>query len=93
MYAGLVAAANERAIHATRASGVIVTVHPESFEAVLQREPAPLVIYCRRRFLFGDAKHDYLTVHKGIAFFTRAAEPLSLPEAVELVSASSMWVP
>ena len=86
--AGAAAAAIAQAI---KASGVIVSMEPEEFQRLLYRIPEPLVVVGRGGTI---KKHNqYLTSHKGIAFFTKSPGQLHLPGGAEVISAKSIWVP
>jgi len=88
--AGAAGAANVIA-GAIKASGAIVGVEPEDFEAILERTETPLVV-CAQGGVF-TTKYQYLTAYKGLAFYARSAEPIRLPENVELIEARSIWMP
>lgn len=92
MSAGAAGAAAAAAIaQATKASGVIVTVVPEEFLAILRRQPVPLVVHATGGIF--TTNYQYLTSYKGLAFFTKAPSPLDLPQDTELVKAKSIWIP
>lgn len=92
MSAGAAAgAAAAAAIQALKASGVIVRVAPEDFVSILQRQPAPLIV-CALGGLF-TTNYQYLTSYKGLAFFTKSSEELSLPSTAEVIQAKAIWVP
>jgi serine/threonine protein kinase len=74
-----------------KASGVIVRVEPADFVAILKRQPGALVVHATGGF-FGT-EYRYLTSYKGLAFYTKAREPLDLPPGTELVQAKAIWVP
>jgi hypothetical protein len=76
---------------AIKASGVLVTVDPENFQAILNKTEKPLVI-CTTAGVFSK-KFLYLTSYKGFAFFTKSAVPLDLSLKVEVVQANKIWVP
>jgi len=82
------AAASARAI---KASGVIVRVEPSDFLSILQRQPSALVVSATGGFF--STNYQYLTSYKGLAFFTKAVKPLSLPTEVEVMQAESIWIP
>lgn len=88
------AAATTAAIHqmtmAVKASGTIVTVTPDVFVSLLQRQDAPLVVHASTRF---GKRHQYLASYKGLAFHTRASALLDLPPGIELVVAEKLWIP
>ena len=86
--AGAAAAAISKAI---KASGVIVRVEPEDFVGILKRQPGALVVHAIGGFF--STNYQYLTSHKGLAFFTKAPAPLDLPPGTELVQAKAIWVP
>jgi len=88
--AGAAGAANVIA-DAIKASGAIVGVEPEDFEAILERTEAPLVV-CARGGVF-TTKYRYLTAYKGLVFHTKTSTPLSLPPRAELIEARKIWVP
>jgi hypothetical protein len=86
--AGAAAAAIAQAI---KASGVLVTVTPADFQALVQRHKEPLVVHALGGF-FGT-KYLYLMSYKGLAFYTKSPEPLLLPSGTELVQAKGIWIP
>ena len=78
-------------VQALKASGTIVTVEPPEFERILARQTGLLVVYVQGGFF--SARHQYLTSYKGLAFFAKSSEPLTLPEGTEVIVASKIWVP
>lgn len=89
---GAEAAAVAAAIaNAIKASGVVVRVSPEDFAIILRRIEKPLVIYNKGGFF--KTKHQYLTSYKGFAFYTKTANQIDLPKAVEVIIAESVWMP
>ncbi|HEY3267279.1 MAG TPA: hypothetical protein VGM37_10160 [Armatimonadota bacterium] len=84
-------AAAAAVIQAIGASGAIVKVDPEQFEALLMRAENPLVVIADGGFL--QKKHSYLTNYRGFFFFTATNEPVGIPANAELVEARSIWVP
>ena len=88
--AGAAAAAAATA-QAIKASGVIVSLEPAAFLALVQRQREPLVIHAQGGVIWTN--YQYLTSYKGLAFFTKASEPLLLPSGTELVQAQSIWIP
>jgi len=88
---GAVAAGVAAMIRATKASGVIVKIEPSDFEALAAKIGDPLVVAARGGF-FGKS-FDYLMSYKGLAFYTRSPDAISLPSKVELVSARQIWIP
>jgi hypothetical protein len=91
MSAGGAAAGAAAAIAAIKASGVIVIVEPEEFVGILKREPGALVVHAAGGIF--STNYRYLTSYKGLAFYTKAHEPLNLPSGTDLVQAKSIWVP
>jgi len=88
---GAAAAAAAAIAQAIKASGSIVKVHPVDFLAVLKRQEKPLVVRAVGGFF--STSYQYLMSYKGLAFFTKAPEPLSLPGDTELVEAEKIWIP
>lgn len=90
--AGAAAAAIAQAI---KASGAIVRVEPEDFLQILARQPAPLVICARTGWLQRrlNIHCQYLTSYKGLAFYTRSADHLPVPEDAEVILAKQIWIP
>jgi hypothetical protein len=82
-------------IQAVKASGVIVQVAPDAFLDIVQRQSAPLVVCARCNFIhrFRGLNCQYLTSYKGLAFHTRSADHLTLPETAEVVLADAIWIP
>ena len=85
------AAAAAAVIRAVKASGVVVRVEPEHFLRLLARAEAPLVVHAPGGLF--SAPHHYLMSYKGLAFATRASQPLPLPATAELVEARRIWIP
>ena len=77
--------------NAIKASGVIVRIEPQDFRAILQRVENPLVVHATSGLF--STKYLYLTSYKGLAFYTKSAEPIQLPFGTELIVAKSIWVP
>ncbi len=78
-------------IQAAKASGVIVRIEPSDFAALAAKIGDPLVVAARGRFF--NKSFDYLMSYKGLAFYTRSPDAISLPPAAELVSARQIWIP
>jgi hypothetical protein len=89
--AGAAAAAAAANAQAIKASGVLVTVTPADFQNLLQRQRDALVVHSVGGFF--STNYQYLMSYKGLAFFTKSAEPLVLPASVELVPAKSISIP
>lgn len=92
MSAGAAAAAAAAAIaNAIKASGVLVSVTPEDFAAILRRTERPLVVASQGGFF--TTSYKYLTSYKGLAFYTKARVALVLPSDAEVVRAQSISIP
>jgi len=76
---------------ATKACGTIVKVEPEAFAQLLTKTENPLVIYSEGGLI--STNHQYLTSYKGLAFFTKADEPIALPSGAEVIVAEKIWIP
>ncbi len=85
------AAAAAAIAQAIKASGVIVRVEPEEFLKLVGKQPDPLVVFSVGGFL--STSYQYLVSYKGLAFYTKSAEQLSLPPRAETVIARSIWIP
>jgi hypothetical protein len=85
------AAAGAAIANATKASGVIVSVTPENFLAILKRVESPLVVHASGGIF--STKYRYLVSYKGLAFYTQSPAPLELPRGTELVQADRIWIP
>lgn len=82
---------DESFAQAIKASGAVVSVEPNSFEAIIDRSETPLVVCATTRFI--STKYLYLTSYKGLIFFTESGIPLSLKPTVEIIEAKKIWVP
>lgn len=92
MTTGAEAAAIAAAIaNAIKASGAIVRIEPEGFLKMVARVNSPLVVMAKGGWL--QKGYQYLTSYKGLIFFAKSPEPLSLGPNVELVTAKTIWVP
>ena len=85
------AAAAAAIANAIKASGVVVRVDPAAFQIILRKVENPLVIYAEGGFF--STKYQYLVSHKGFAFYTKSSEPILLPQGVETIIASKLWLP
>lgn len=79
------------AMTAAKASGTVIHLEPEEFRNLLSRSESPLVVVAPGGF-FGNG-FRYLTSHKGLAFFTKTDEQISLPPRAEVIQAKKIWVP
>ncbi|NIA14451.1 MAG: hypothetical protein GWP08_10240 [Nitrospiraceae bacterium] len=89
---GAGAAAAAAIANAIKASGAIVRVSPDDFQAILDRQPeAPLVVEAQGGFF--KTNYQYMTVYKGFVFFAKSPDQLPLPEDCEIVAAEKIWTP
>lgn len=85
------AAAAAAIANAIKASGAIVRVENGDFLTIIERAEKPLVVMKLKSFW--SPSYKYISSHKGLAFFTKSAEPLRLPNDVELIMAKSINIP
>jgi hypothetical protein len=76
---------------AIKASGTIVKVEPEAFAQLLAKADSPLVVYAQGGVI--STNHQYLMSYKGLAFYTKADDPISLPASAEVIVAEKIWIP
>lgn len=76
---------------AIKASGVLISVKAEDFEAIIRRSEKPLVISATGGFL--STRYSYLTSYKGFAFFTKSPTPLMFSPGIEMIVAEKIWIP
>lgn len=89
---GAAAATAHAAIsNAIKASGVLVRVDNKDFVAILQKTQKPLVVSSDKGFW--SRSYKYLTSYKGLAFYTKSRDFLSLPGDVELVICREISIP
>jgi hypothetical protein len=91
MAAGGAAAAAAAIAQAIKASGVLVRLEPAEFLKLLSRVPAPLVVAATGGLF--TRNYQYLAGYKGLAFFTKSAQPLQLPAGAEVIAAKAIWIP
>ena len=85
------AAAQRRTANAIKAFGTVVTVEPEEFLRILSVQSEPLVATAEGGVF--KTHYRYLTSYKGLAFFTKSASSLNLPEGAFVISAGSIKIP
>jgi hypothetical protein len=85
------AAAAAAVANAIKASGVLVRVDPQNFRTLLSRAAGAVVVHAQGGML--STNYQYLLGYKGLAFYTKADEPISMPGDVELVKAEKIWIP
>ncbi len=86
--AAIAAAAIAQAI---KASGAIVNVEPNEFTTILSRAESPAVVMAIRGFR--KKRYQYMTGYKGLVFYTKSNDPLSLTSDTELIAAKRIWIP
>jgi len=91
MAAGGAAAAAAAIAQAIKASGVLVRLDPAEFMKIVNRAPEPLVVVATGGFF--TKNYQYLVSYKGLAFYTKSADPLQLPAAAEVIAANGIWIP
>jgi hypothetical protein len=89
MAAGAAAAA--AIAQAIKASGVLVHLDPAEFMKIVGRLQDPLVVVATGGLF--TKNYQYLIGYKGLAFYTKSAEPLQLPATAEVIAAKSIWTP
>ncbi len=77
--------------NAIKASGAIVQMRPVDFQAILARVEEALLVMAEGGVF--STNYQYLTSHRGLIFFTKSPEPLSLPSGAELIRADKIWIP
>jgi len=85
------AAAHAAIANAIKASGVVVRVDNKDFIAILQKTQEPLVVSSDKGFW--SRSYKYLTSYKGLAFYTKSRDFLSLPGDAELVKCKEISIP
>lgn len=90
-YGAEAAAAAELIANAVKASGVIVQVSGDDFLAILNWNAEPLVVHATTGLF--STKHQYLTSYRGLAFYAKVPDPISLPPHAQLVEANKIWIP
>lgn len=77
--------------NAVKAIGVICKVEPEDFVAILRKVEKPLVVVAEGSFF--SPKRKYLTSYKGLAFYTKSADPIQFSADTEIVTCQKIWIP
>ncbi len=76
---------------ATKASGDVINMDPDSFLAIVSRCEKPLVVVASGGLLHKSFR--YLVGYKGLAFHTKSKTELMLPGKIEVVAAKSISMP
>ena len=85
------AAAAAAIAEAIKASGVLVRLEPAKFSKILARVKDPVVVTAQGGVF--STNYQYLVSYKGLAFFTKASTPVSLPSGCEVVTAGRINIP
>ena len=88
---GGAAAAAAAAAQAIKASGVIVSVTPDDFQSLANRNDGGLVVHTHGGVF--SKRHKYLMAYKGLAFFTKSEQQLFFSSRMEVMEAKKMWMP
>jgi hypothetical protein len=75
---------------AAKAFGAIVRLEPADFDALVQKQESPLVVFSQGGFF---KKYQYLMGYKGLVFYTKTVTPLNLPLKAEVIRATKIWIP
>jgi ABC-type branched-subunit amino acid transport system substrate-binding protein len=89
--AAAAAAAAAAVAKAIKASGAIVRVEPDEFQKLLVHNAQGLVVHTFGGLFFPG--HKYLMGYKGLAFYTSARDPISMPSTCQIVEAKKIWIP
>lgn len=89
--AAAAAAAAAAVAKAIKASGAIVRVEPDEFQKLLVHNAQGLVVHTFGGLFF--RRHKYLMGYKGLAFYTSARDPISMPSTCQIVEAKKIWIP
>ncbi|MFC2187341.1 hypothetical protein ACFCT7_08470 [Fulvivirgaceae bacterium LMO-SS25] len=85
------AAAAAAISQAIKASGSLIRIHPEEFSRMISKMDDGIVVETTVKFF--STSYKYLTSYKGLVFFTKSSNQLSIPSRLEKITASSMWMP
>lgn len=77
--------------HALKMNGVFVKLERYDFQNLLNRNDNLAVVVYQNNF-FGTT-FTYVTSHKGLAFFCKTKEQLSIPGKHEIFNAASLALP
>jgi hypothetical protein len=76
---------------AIKASGALIEVDPQTFQLLLARAEAPLVVAIEQRILW--TRYQYIVGYRGLVFFTRSKTVIQLPGKAEVIQARRAWLP
>ncbi len=89
--AAAAAAAAAAIANATKASGAIIRMDPQQFQVILSRASKPVVVVSHEGVF--QKNYRYLTVYKGLFFYTESRTPLMLAGDAEVIAAKQIWIP
>lgn len=70
---------------------MLVQVEPAEFLKILRKAADPLIVAATGGVF--SKKYQYLMSYKGLAFYTKSSDPLSLPVTAEVIAANRIWTP
>lgn len=82
----------EAKVNARLAMGSIVIVDPSLFSPLLTKIEYPLVVVSCEKVIFTKL-YKYLTIYRGLVFYTDSKQPITLPDNIELIEAERIWTP
>jgi hypothetical protein len=86
-----IAAAQAAISQAIKASGTLIRIEPDEFSRLLRGMDDGLVVESESKIF--STTYKYLTSYKGLTFFTKTSNPISIPGKLEKISARSIWMP
>jgi len=89
--AGAAGAAHAAMMNAVRSFGVVVTVPPDEFLRIVERQEEPLVV--TSSYGIFSTVYRYLVSYKGLAFYAESPLELDLPVGTDVVQARKMMLP
>ena len=76
---------------AAKAFGAIVRIESADFDALVQKQEKPLVVFSQGGVF--STKYQYLMGYKGLVFYTKTSTPLNLPFNADVIKAKKIWIP
>lgn len=77
--------------NALKMSGVFVKLTPSDFQNLINKHDDLAIVFSKTTF-FGTT-FSYVTAHKGLTFFCKTKDPLSLPGKHEVFSVNYLSLP
>ena len=78
-------------MQALKAMGGVIQLKPAGFMQILERQRGAIVVRATGGIF--STNYQYLTTYKGLTFFTKAKDPIVIPDDADLLDAESIWVP